>query len=111
MGDAEGLIAYMDEVYRTARKVAESFELGAKNDVDALEKILTSPWVSNDYKATFREDAKRIYRHAKKKIERLIPKRLFEKIDDPEVTAVQSESLRNYELKAKRIEQLALAGE
>jgi hypothetical protein len=109
MADNEELTALMDEVYRTALKIAKSFELGAKNEVDALEKILVSPWVSDDYKSAVRNDAKRLYNDAKEKIENLIPKCMYEKTDDPICAAAQDESRKRYELKAKRIKQLALA--
>jgi len=64
--------------------------------------------VSDDYKSTVRDDAKRLYNDAKGKIENLIPKRVYEKIDDPICAAAQDESLKRYELKAKRIKHLAL---
>jgi len=109
MADNEELTALMDEVYRTALKIAKSFDLEAKSEVDALEKILISPWMSDDHKSAFRENAKRLYNDADEDIANLIPKRVYEKIGDPIIAAAQDESRKRYELKAKRIKQLALA--
>jgi hypothetical protein len=110
------LIGLMDSLYRKVSKIAERNDIETENETDALEKILISPWISEKIKSAIKKDAQKIYDKAGRTIDSLIPQRVD--YSDPsisgdvyaEIAAAQSESLRNYELKAKRIEQLALAG-
>ena len=111
------LIRLMDSLYKKAYKIAEKNGIDAENGTDALEKILISPWIPEKIKSAIKKDAHELYNKAGNTIDNLIPKQVD--YSDPsisgdvyaEVAAAQDESLRNYELKAMRIKQLALAGE
>lgn len=111
------LIRLMDNLYKKVYKIAERNDIETENETDALEKILISPWIPEKIKSAIKKDAHELYNKAGNTIDNLIPKQVD--YSDPsisgdvyaEVAAAQDESLRNYELKAKRIKQLALAGE
>jgi hypothetical protein len=111
------LIRLMDNLYKKAYRIAEKNGIDAENETDALEEILISPWIPEKIKSAIKKDVHKLYNKARRTIDNLMPQQVD--YSDPnisgdvyaEIAAAQDESLRNYELKAKRIKQLALAGE